>query len=346
MIKTVFAAFIAALGAMSWTAMAQTAASGGKSTLAAIKERGWLQCGASTGVAGFSQPDSQGKWAGFDVDICRAVAAAVFGDPDKTKYTPLTSQQRLVALQSGEIDMLSRTTTWTLQRDSASGLNFTAVTYYDGQGFIVPKRLGIKSAKELGGATVCVTTGTTTELNLADFARRNRLQIKPVVYEKIDDARGAFFNDRCDAYTTDASQLASVRVNLAKNPGDYVILPDIISKEPLAPAVRHGDDQWFDIVKWTVFAVIEAEELGVTSKNVDEQLKNPDPTVQRLLGVSAGNGKALGLDEKWAYNAIKLVGNYGEIFERNLGAGSAMKIERGLNALWNNGGLMYAIPLR
>jgi general L-amino acid transport system substrate-binding protein len=210
----------------------------------------------------------------------------------------------------------------------------------------VPKRLGIKSAKELGGATVCVTTGTTTELNLADFARRNRLQIKPVVYEKIDDARGAFFNDRCDAYTTDASQLASVRANLAKNPADYVILPDIISKEPLAPAVRHGDDQWFDIVKWTVFAVIEAEELGVTSKNVDEQLKNPDPTVQRLLGVSAGNGKALGLDEKWAYNAIKLVGNYGEIFERNLGAGSAMKIERGLNALWNNGGLMYAIPLR
>jgi general L-amino acid transport system substrate-binding protein len=341
-----FAIALAVCATLSAAAFAQTAPPSGKSTLAAVKERGWLQCGASTGVTGFSQPDSQGKWAGFDVDICRAVAAAVFGDPDKTKYTPLTSQQRLIALQSGEIDMLSRTTTWTLQRDTASGLNFTAVTYYDGQGFIVPKKLGVKSAKELNGATVCVTTGTTTELNLADFARRHRVQIKPVVFEKIDDARGAFLSDRCDAYTTDASQLASVRATLARVPDDYVILPDIISKEPLAPAVRHGDDQWFDIVKWTVFALIEAEELGVTSRNVDEQLKNADPTVQRLLGISGGNGKALGLDDKWAYHAIKLVGNYGEIFERNLGFASPMKIERGLNALWNNGGLMYAIPLR
>lgn len=328
------------------TAEAQTQQATGKATLVSVKERGWLQCGASTGVAGFSQPDSQGKWTGFDIDICRAVSAAVFGDADKTKYTPLTSQQRLIALQSGEIDMLSRTTTWTLQRDSASGLNFTVVTYYDGQGFLVPKKLGLRSAKELSGATVCVVTGTTTELNLADFARKNRLQIKPVVFEKIDDAKSAFFNDRCDAYTTDASQLASTRATFAKNPADYAILPDIISKEPLAPSVRHGDDQWFDIVKWTVFALIEAEELGVTSKNVDEMLKSADPSVQRLLGVNAGNGKALGLDEKWAYHAIKQVGNYAEIFERNLGIASPMKIERGLNALWNNGGLMYAIPLR
>ncbi|MBM3554290.1 MAG: amino acid ABC transporter substrate-binding protein [Alphaproteobacteria bacterium] len=339
MTRTLFAITLAALVTTTLPAAAQT-------TLANIRAKGHVQCGTSTGVAGFSIPDSQGKWSGFDTDFCKALGAAVFGDPEKVKYTPLTSQQRLVALQTGEIDVLARTTTWTMARDTASGLNFTAVNYYDGQGFLVPKKSGVKKASELNGAAVCVVTGTTTELNLSDFARAVGIQIRPVVFEKIDDAKSAFFSERCDAYTTDASQLASTRATLAKNPDDYVILPELISKEPLAPAVRHGDDQWYDIVKWVVWATIEAEEKGVTSKNVDEMLKSADPGVQRLLGVTGEFGKMLGLDNRWAYNVIKQVGNYSEIFERHLGMASAMRLERGVNALWTKGGLMYPMPIR
>ncbi|MBM3570520.1 MAG: amino acid ABC transporter substrate-binding protein [Alphaproteobacteria bacterium] len=315
-------------------------------TLAAVKARGHLVCSASTGTPGFSIADSRGVWVGFDSDICRAVATAALGDAGKVKFVPLNSQQRITALQSGEIDVLSRTTTWTQQRDAALGLNFTAVVYYDGQGFLAHKKLGVKSAKELNGAAVCVSTGTTTELNLADYFRSSGMTYKQVVFENPEEVRTAYFSGRCDAYTTDASQLASVRSALANNPDDHVILPEIISKEPLAPAVRHGDDQWFDIVRWTVYALIEAEELGVTSRNVDEMLKSTNPSVQRLLGQTGNHGKHMGLDDKWAYNIVKQVGNYGEIFERNLGKGSKLQLERGLNALWSKGGLMYAIPIR
>ncbi|MBX6368226.1 MAG: amino acid ABC transporter substrate-binding protein [Rhodospirillales bacterium] len=315
-------------------------------TLDKVKGQGMIVCGVSTGLAGFSLADSQGKFTGLDVDYCRALAAAVLGDANKVKFAPLSAQQRFTALQSGEVDLLSRNTTWTLQRDTQLGLNFAPTMYYDGQGFMVPKKLGVKSAKELNGATVCVQPGTTTELNLADFFRANKMQFKPVVIEKLDEVESAFFSGRCDAYTTDASGLAATRVSKAPNPDDYVILPEIISKEPLAPAVRHGDDEWFDIVKWTVYALIEAEEKGVTSKNVDEMLKSDDPNVKRLLGVTPGMGKSLGLDEKWAYNAIKQVGNYGEIFDRNVGKNSPLKLERGLNDLWTRGGLQYAMPIR
>jgi general L-amino acid transport system substrate-binding protein len=288
-------------------------------TLDEVKSRGHLLCGVSTGLAGFSNPDSTGKWGGLDVDVCRAVAAAVLGDAEKVKYVPSTAQQRFTILQSKEVDLLSRNTTWTLQRDTALGFNFAPTTYYDGQGFMVPKALGVKTAKELNGATVCVQPGTTTELNLADYFRAQGMQFKPVVIEKLEEVNAAYFAGRCDVLTTDASGLASVRATVAQNPDDHIILPEIISKEPLAPAVRHGDDQWFDIVKWTVYALLEAEEKGVSSTNVDQMLDSKDPTIQRLLGTSPGMGKALGLDEKWAYNAIKQVGNYGEIFDRNVG---------------------------
>jgi len=284
-------------------------------TLDAVKKNGAVSCGVSTGLQGFSLADSQGRYAGLDVDICRMVAAAVLGDAGKVKYVPLSSQQRFTAIQSGEVDILSRTTTWTLQRDTQLGLNFAPVVFYDGQGFMVPKKLGLKSAKELKGATVCVQPGTTTELNLADFFRANKLDFKPVVIEKLEEVEAAYFSGRCDAYTTDRSGLAATRIGKAANPDDHVILPEVISKEPLAPAVRHGDDEWFDIVKWTVYASIEAEEDGITSKNVDEKTKSDDPNVKRLLGVTPGMGKATGLDEKWAYNLIKQVGNYGEVFD-------------------------------
>jgi general L-amino acid transport system substrate-binding protein len=314
--------------------------------LDAIKARGQLICGVNTGVAGFAQADSQGKWVGLDVDVCRAVAAAVFGDSEKVKYVPTTAQQRFTALQSGEVDILARNTTVTLTRDTALGLDFTAVNYYDGQGFMVNKKLGVKSAKELNGATVCVQPGTTTELNLADYFRTNKMTFKPVVIEKVEEVRAAFFSGRCDVYTTDASGLYSTRAANAPNPDDYMVLPEIISKEPLAPAVRHGDNQFADIVRWSQYAMLEAEEYGISSKTVDEMLKSDNPSIKRILGVTPGMGKALGVDEAWVVNIIKQVGNYGESFERNVGMGSPLKIDRGLNKLWTQGGIQYAPPIR
>ena len=315
-------------------------------TLDNVKSKGQLVCGVSTGTSGFALADSQGTFKGLDVDVCHAISAAIFGTPDKVRYVPLSAPQRFTALQSGEVDVLSRNTTWTLQREASLGLVFAPITFYDGQGFIVAKKLGIKSAKELSGATICVQPGTTTELNLADYFRANKLTLKSVTIENLDEVENAFFSGRCDAYTTDSSGLAGTRVSKAPNPDDYVILPERISKEPLAPVVRQGDDQWFDIVRWTVYTLINAEDLGITSANVDEMTKSTDPNVQRLLGVTEGNGKALGLDEKWAYNIIKSVGNYGQIFDRNVGKDSPLKLERGLNSLWNAGGLMYSPPAR
>ena len=314
--------------------------------LDAIKARGQLLCGVSTGVAGFAAADSQGKWTGIDVDVCRAVAAAIFGDADKVKVVPTTAQQRFTALQSGEVDLLVRTTTYTLTRDTALGFDFTGINYYDGQGFMVNKKLGVKSAKELNGATICVQPGTTTELNLADYFRANKMTFKPVVIEKIEEVRAAFFAGRCDVFTTDASGLYATRVANAPTPDDYIILPEIISKEPLGPVVRHGDNQFADIVRWAFFAMIEAEEYGITSKNVDEMLKSDNPAIKRILGVTPGMGKALGVDEKWVYNIVKQVGNYGEVFDRTVGMGSPLKIARGQNALWTQGGLQYAPPIR
>jgi len=280
------------------------------------------------------------------VDICRAISAAVFGDSEKVKYVPLTAQQRFTALQSGEVDLLSNNTTWTLTRDTELGFNFAPVVFYDGQGFMVPKKLGVKTAKELNGATVCVSPGTTTELNLADYFRANKMEFKPVVIEKRDEALNAFFSGRCDVFTGDSSALNADRLSQAPNPDDYVILPERISKEPLAPVVRHGDEEWNDIVRWVVYALIDAEEKGITSKNVDDMLKSDNPNIKRILGVTPGMGKALGVDEKWVYNIVKQVGNYGESFDRNVGAGSPLKIERGLNKLWTQGGLQYAPPIR
>ncbi len=311
----------------------------------AVKKKGFIQAGVNGGVFGFGMPDEKGVWRGLDVDTARAIAAAVFGDADKVKYTPLTAQQRFTALQSGEIDVLTRNATRTLTRETQLGLNFVTVNYYDGQGFMVPKKLGVKSAKELSGATVCVLPGTTTEQNAADFFRSNKMEWKPVVIESTTELAKTFFAGRCDVLTSDASQLAGTR-SIAPKPTDYIILPEIISKEPLAPAVRHGDDQWRDIVDFSVLAMIQAEEYGITSKNVDEMLKSSDPGIQRFLGVVEGNGKALGLDEKWAYNIVKQVGNYGEVFERNVGVNTLLGIERGLNALWTNGGLMYSPPFK
>ena len=315
--------------------------------LDAVKARGVLICGvAAGGLAGFMLADSQGKWKGLDVDICRAVAAAIFGDSEKVKYTPVSAQQRFTALQSGEVDMLSNNTTWTLTRDTALGLDFTGITYYDGQGFMVNKKLGVKSARELNGATVCVPSGSTTELNLADYFRANKMTLKPVVFDDIDQIRGAFFAGRCDVYTGDRVRLYATRAANAPNPDDYVILPEIISKEPLGPVVRHGDNQFADIVRWAQYAMIEAEEYGITSKNVDEMLNSENPSIKRILGVTPGMGKALGVDERWVYTIVKQVGNYGEAFERNLGMASPLKIDRGLNKLWTEGGILYAPPIR
>ena len=341
MVNKYMAAGIAAAGLLGAAGTAQA----GKD-LDAIKARGQLICGVNTGVAGFAQADSQGKWVGLDVDVCRAVAAALFGDSEKVKYVPTTAQQRFTALQSGEVDILARNTTVTLTRDTALGLDFTAVNYYDGQGFMVNKKLGVKSAKELNGATVCVEPGTTTELNLADYFRANKMTFKPVVIEKVEEVRAAFFSGRCDVYTTDASGLYSTRAANAPNPDDYMVLPEIISKEPLAPAVRHGDNQFADIVRWSQYAMLEAEEYGISSKTVDEMLKSDNPSIKRILGVTPGMGKALGVDEAWVVNIIKQVGNYGESFERNVGSGSILKIDRGLNNLWTKGGLQYAPPIR
>lgn len=314
-------------------------------TLDDVKAKGFIQAGVNGDLFGFAKPDEKGVWKGLDVDTARAIAAAVFGDADKVKYTPLTAKTRFTALQSGEIDVLTRNATQTLGRDTALGLDFAHVNYYDGQGFLIRKDLGVKSAKELDGASVCVLPGTTTEQNVADFFRVNKMKMNPVVIENTAELSKAFFAGRCDCMTSDASQLAGIRA-VAPSPADYMILPEIISKEPLAPAVRHGDNQWKDIVNYSVLAMIDAEELGITSKNVDEMLKSTDPKVQRFLGVSPGNGKALGLDEKWAYNIIKQIGNYGEVFERNVGVNTPLMLERGLNALWTNGGLMYSPPFK
>jgi len=314
-------------------------------TLDEVRAKGFIQVGVNGGVFGFSMPDKKGVWEGLDADTGRAIAAAVFGDASKIKFVALTAVQRLPALQSKEIDVLCRNTTQTLTRETVNGLNFCHVNFYDGQGFLIRKDLGVKSAKELEGATVCVLPGTTTEMNAADFFRRNSMKWKPVVIEQTAELSKAFFAGRCDCLTSDASQLAAHR-SVATNPDNYIILPEIISKEPLAPVVRHGDDQWYDIVNWTVMALIQAEEFGITSKNVDSMLTSKDPEIMRFLGVTPGLGKALGLDEKWAYNIIKQVGNYGEIFERSVGPNTPLKLERGLNDLWTRGGLMYSAAMR
>ncbi|MBA3593109.1 MAG: amino acid ABC transporter substrate-binding protein [Polaromonas sp.] len=338
----------------SWLALALAAAGllsaapamAGK-TLDGIKSRGQVVCGVHTGLAGFSAADSSGKWTGLDVDVCRAVAAAVLSDPEKVKYVPLTAQQRFTALQSGEIDVLSRNTTLTLTRDASLGLHSTVVTYYDGQGFIVPKKSNIKNPKQFKNQTVCVQSGTTTEKNLTDYSKTNNLNIKPVVFEKEEAATAAYFAGRCISYTTDASGLASIRNKVATKPDDHVILSELVSKEPLGPMVRRGDDEWFAIVKWVIYGLIEAEEYDITQANVD-QLKNTsqDPVVKRILGTGEDTGKLLGLDKDWMGRAIKATGNYGEIFERNVGPKSALGLPRGINNQWNKGGLMYAYPLR
>jgi general L-amino acid transport system substrate-binding protein len=316
-------------------------------TIDAIKARGQLVCGVNTGLAGFSAADSQGNWSGMDVDICKAMAAAMLGDASKVKYVPLNAQQRFTALQSGEIDILSRNTTFTLTRDASLGMHITATTYYDGQGFMVPAKGKIKSALQLKGATVCVQSGTTTEKNLTDFSRVNKLDIKPVVFEKQEASTGAYFSGRCQAFTTDASGLASIRAKEAKNPADHLILPELISKEPLGPMVRRGDDEFFAVSKWVIFALLEAEEYGITQANVDAmKAKTDDPVIGRILGSTEDTGKLLGLDKEWAARAIKATGNYGEIFERNVGPSSALGLPRGLNNLWNKGGIQYAPPIR
>jgi general L-amino acid transport system substrate-binding protein len=315
-------------------------------TLDTIKSRGQLVCGVNTGLAGFSQADPQGNWSGLDVDICKAVAAAILGDGNKVKYVPLTAQQRFTALQSGEIDLLSRNTTWTLSRDASLGLHFLPTTYYDGQGFMVPTKLNVKSAKQLKGATVCVQSGTTTEKNLTDFSRANKLDMKPVVFEKQEAATGAYFSGRCAVFTTDASGLASIRNKDAKDPKEHIILPELISKEPLAPSVRRGDDEFFAIAKWVIYGLIEAEEYGITAANVDQMGSSQDPVVMRITGKSEDMGKLLGLDRDWLVRAIKTVGNYGEIFDRNVGGKTPLNLPRGTNNLWNKGGLQYAPPVR
>ncbi len=310
-----------------------------------VKKRGNIRCGVSQGLAGFSFPDNKGVWRGIDTDVCRAVSLAIFNDATKVKFVPLSSQQRFTALQSGEVDILSRNSTRTLARDTSLGLNFAPVVYYDGQGFMVRKKDGITSVKQLSGATVCMQQGTTTELNASDYFRANKLKMKPVVFETNDEVTNAFLKARCDVLTTDKSGLAS-ELRKVKNPDDYLILPETISKEPLAPAVRHGDDHWLDIVTWSVYALINAEELGIYSTNIESFLKSDNPKVRRFLGLTEGNGKALGLKESWAKDIILGVGNYGEIFERNLGEKTSLKLKRELNNLWTNGGLHYSPPMR
>jgi general L-amino acid transport system substrate-binding protein len=314
-------------------------------TLDAVKAKGFVQCGVTTGLPGFSGADDKGVWSGIDVDMCRGVAAAIFGDADKVKYTPLTAKERFTALQSGEIDMLARNTTWTLTRDTSLGLNFTGVNYYDGQGFLVAKDLGVKSATEMDGASFCIQAGTTTELNLADYFRANKMSYTPITFDTSDQTAKAFEAGRCDALTSDQSQLYALRITL-KDPSMAMVLPEVISKEPLGPVVRQGDDEWFNIVKWTLFAMLNAEELGVTSANAESMKESKDPNILRLLGVSGVKGEWMGLPNDWSYNVIKLVGNYSEVFERNVGKDSPLQISRGLNALWKDGGIQYAPPLR
>lgn len=323
----------------------QSASMASATTLENVKARGVLSCGVNGQLPGFGLPDAQGNWTGLDVDLCRAISAAVFNNPTKVKFVALTAKDRFTALQSGDVDVLIRNTTWTLSRDTQLGLNATGVNYYDGQGFLIRKGLKVNSALELNDAAVCVQQGTTTELNLSDYFRANKMRLKTVTFATLDEAVKAYDSGRCDAYTTDASGLYSVRLKLEK-PEDHVVLPEIISKEPLSPYVRHGDDQWFDIVKWVHFAMLGAEELNVNRANVDEQMKSDNPEIKRLLGTEGNYGEQLGLTKDWAYRIIKLVGNYGEIFDRNVGQGSPLRITRGLNALWTKGGLQYAPPIR
>lgn len=332
---------------LSTAAIAATISAGATAaTLDDVKAKGFIQCGVSQGVPGFSNADVNGEWSGIDVDACRATAAAIFGDAQKVKFTPLSAKERFTALQSGEIDLLARNTTWTYTRDASLGLDFTAVNFYDGQGFMVRKDLGIDSAKDLDGATVCTEQGTTTELNMADFFRKNQLSYVPVVVQKADEALSAYASGRCDVFTTDKSGLAAHRSKLA-NPDQHVILDDTISKEPLGPVVRHGDNQWKDIVTWALFVQVNAEEMGISSTNVD-QIKSgtTDPGIKRLLGVEGDMGAQLGLPAEWAYNIIAKVGNYGEVFERNVGPSTPVGLPRGINKLWTDGGVMYAPPVR
>lgn len=310
-----------------------------------VKARGYLKCGVSQGLPGFSSPNDKGKWEGMDVDLCRAVAAATLNDADKVKYTPLSAKERFTALQSGEVDILARNTTWTFVRDTSLGIDFTGTIYYDGQGFMVRKDAGVASVKDLDGAVICTNTGTTTELNVADYFTANKIKYEILTFEKTDETLAAYESGRCDVFTTDASGLAAQRIKLAK-PNDHIILPEIISKEPLSPAVRQGDDQWANIVRWSLYAMINAEEQNVTSKNVEAMKKSKDPNIQRLLGVQGGLGERIGLRDDWGYQIIKQVGNYGEMFDRNLGKDSPLKIERGINALWKDGGIVYAPPVR
>ena len=333
------------LGTLTVASLAAGAAAA--ATLDDVKARGKLNCGVTTGLTGFAAPNANGVWEGFDVGVCRAVAAAVLGDPMAVEFVPTTGQTRFTALASGEIDMLARNTTWTFSRDVDLKFEFTGVNYYDGQGFMVPKSLGVSSAKELDGATVCIQTGTTTELNLADFFRANNISYEPVPIETNAEAQQQYLAGACDVYTTDASGLAATRATF-ENPGDHVVLPEIVSKEPLGPLVRHGDNEWGDIVRWTLNALITAEELGVTSANVAELSATPgnNPEVNRLLGTEGELGAMLGLDAAWASRAIAAGGNYGEIFEKNIGENTPIGLSRGLNAQWTNGGLLYSPPFR
>ena len=340
--KRIFATCVVA--AVAGLAAGSASAQSGK-TLDQVKQRGYLSCGVNPGLAGFGLPDDKGAWTGLDVELCRAITSAVFNDPNKVKFVPLTAKDRFTALQSGEIDVLIRNGTWTQSREADLGLLFTGVNYYDGQGFMVRKKLNISSALELNGASVCVQQGTTTELNLADYFRSNNLKYEGVAFATADEAVKAYDSGRCDAYTTDASGLYAERVKLV-NADEHTVLPEIISKEPLGPSVRQGDDQWFNIIKWTHYAMINAEELGVTKANVNDQAKSNNPEIKRLLGSEGDFGKGLGLTQDWAYRIIKSVGNYGEIFDKNVGEGSRLKIRRGLNSLWTKGGIQYAPPIR
>lgn len=327
------------------TALGMTATASFADTLADVKAKGYVQCGVTGGVAGFSAPDANNNWTGLEVDYCRALSAAIFNDADAVRYTPLTSTERFAALSSGEIDVLSRTTTWTMSRDTTLGINFAGVMFYDGQGFMVRKADGINSALELSGAAVCIESGTTTELNAADYFAANGLEYNPIVFVDQDEVVKAYEDGRCDVYTTDSSALASERTKLA-DPEAHIILADIISKEPLGPSVRQGDDNWFNIARWTYFALLNAEELGVTQANVDEMLGSDNPSIKRLLGVEGDNGTPMGLDKDWAYNIIKHLGNYGEMYERHVGPNTPIGLERGINALWTKGGIQYAPPIR
>ncbi len=331
---------------LSLVAMSTLLATGlSADTLENTKKQDFLKCGVSTGLPGFAEVGEDKKWKGLDVDTCRAVAAAVLGDASKVKIVPLTAKERFTALQSGEVDLLSRNTTWTHTRDTSLGLNFAGVNYYDGQGFLVSKDLGVNNATELDGATVCITAGTTTELNLSDYFKTKGMTYSPITFDTADQVTKGFEAGRCDLITSDASQLYALRTKMA-NPEKYKVLPEIISKEPLGPVVRQGDDVWFNIAKWSLNAMKTAEEFGVTSANVDDMLNSKNPEIKRLLGIDGKLGENLKLDPKWAYNIIKQVGNYGESFDRNVGQGSPLKIDRGVNALWSNGGLQYSPPFR